>query len=99
MLNMAASGGNPTRIAAPVMLRFLRNRRLLSGILSPLGTWGHGDLGLGTGDWDLGTAVVPHLVPMSPSRLVESPGPRVPKSPFTVHRETAACAPAQSAAP
>src|SRR6059036_2492908 len=32
-LNIAASGGSPTRIAAPVMLMFLRNRRLLSGIV------------------------------------------------------------------
>src|SRR5207247_6015275 len=31
-LNMAASGGSPTRIAAPVMLIVLRSRRLLSGI-------------------------------------------------------------------
>jgi hypothetical protein len=31
-LNIAASGGRPTRIAAPVMLMFLRNRRLLSGM-------------------------------------------------------------------
>jgi hypothetical protein len=30
MLNMAASGGNPTRMAAPVTLMFLRNRRLES---------------------------------------------------------------------
>src|SRR5438067_8763128 len=35
-LNIAASGGRPTRIAAPVMLMFRRNRRLLSGMtLSP----------------------------------------------------------------
>src|SRR5438309_8445809 len=32
MLNIAASGGNPTRIAAPVMLMFLRNRLLLNDI-------------------------------------------------------------------
>src|SRR5207253_8103098 len=32
-LNMAASGGRPTLIAAPVMLMFLRNRRLLSGMM------------------------------------------------------------------
>src|SRR5262245_53386803 len=31
-LNIAASGGRPTRIAAPVMLMFLRNRRLLSAM-------------------------------------------------------------------
>src|SRR5262245_15528528 len=32
-LNIAASGGRPTRIAAPVMLMFRRNRRLVSGML------------------------------------------------------------------
>src|SRR2546427_12565377 len=32
VLNIATSGGRPTRIAAPVMLRLLRKRRLLSGI-------------------------------------------------------------------
>src|SRR5438034_6985673 len=31
-LNIAASGGNPTRIAAPDILKFLRNRRLLSAM-------------------------------------------------------------------
>ena len=35
LLNIAASGGSPTRIAAPVMLRLRRNRRLLSGIGTP----------------------------------------------------------------
>src|SRR5438477_1967912 len=32
VLNIAASGGRPTRIAAPVMLMLRRNRRLLSGM-------------------------------------------------------------------
>src|SRR5258708_3839096 len=42
MLNIAASGGSPTRMAAPVTLMFLRNRLLVSGIsTSP---WGRGNL-------------------------------------------------------